>query len=45
MIKPYDENMFKKYIPHDKNVFLLIVADEHCEKSLKAIKEYEAVIL
>lgn len=45
MIKPYDENMFKGYIPKDENTFLLIIEDEHCEKSKKAIKEFEAIIL
>ncbi len=45
VIKPYDDKVFKGYLPLKVNTFILIVEDEHCEKSMNAIKEYENLIL
>jgi len=40
-----NENLFKGYLPLQHNTFLLIVEDEKCDKSIKALKEFEEVIL
>jgi len=45
VIKPYDDKVLKGYVPLKVDTFVMIVEDENCEKSLKAIKEYESLIL
>ncbi len=44
-ITPFNPDVLKGYIPLKKHTFVLVVEDEHCKKSQKAIQDYEDTIL